>query len=128
MKIESNPWYEFANNYQCKECIKASVSQIKDFGIFVLLEGGIEGIVHLGDIDWTEPGEKIIKRYKISDVIETMILKIEPERKRISLSIKHLSPRPDPNQPGDPTDPVPVKPNNSKPPNSPLKTITPGVF
>ena len=69
---------------------KASIKSITDFGVFIGLEGNIDGLVHLSDISWNEPGEEAVRNYKKGDEIETVILSIDPERERISLGIKQL--------------------------------------
>ena len=67
-----------------------SIKSITDFGIFIGLEGNIDGLVHLSDISWNEAGEEAVRNYKKGDEIETVILSIDPERERISLGIKQL--------------------------------------
>ena len=85
-----NPWQEFAEKHQKDEKIKGKVRSITDFGMFVGLEGDIDGLVHLSDISWARSGEEAIRQYKKSDEIEVVILGIDPERERISLGIKQL--------------------------------------
>ncbi len=85
-----NPWEEFAANHKKGERISGKIKSITDFGIFIGLEGGIDGLVHLSDISWNEPGEEAIRKFKKGDEIETVILAIDPERERISLGIKQL--------------------------------------
>src|SRR5690606_18642489 len=70
--------------------ISGKIKSITDFGIFIGLEGGIDGLVHLSDISWNEAGEEAVRKYKKGDEIETVILAIDPERERISLGIKQL--------------------------------------
>jgi len=86
----ANPWEEFANNHQKNEKVTGNVKSITDFGIFIGLDGNIDGLVHLSDISWNETGEVAIRRYKKGDEIEAIILAIDPERERISLGIKQL--------------------------------------
>ncbi len=85
-----NPWEEFAKQHSKNERISGSIKSITDFGIFVGLEGEIDGLVHLSDISWTLPGEEAVRQYKKGDEIEALILAIDAERERISLGIKQL--------------------------------------
>ncbi len=85
-----NPWVEFAVNHKRGEIIKGQIKSLTDFGIFVSLENGIDGLVHLNDITWSNDAEKRIREYKTGEGIEVMILTIDPERERISLSIKQI--------------------------------------
>lgn len=86
-----NPWDRFAEAYKKGDKISGSIKSITDFGIFIGLEGNIDGLVHLSDISWDEPGEEAVREYKKGDEIETVILSIDSERERISLGIKQLS-------------------------------------
>jgi small subunit ribosomal protein S1 len=86
-----NPWQEFANNHEIGEVVAGSIKSITDFGVFVGLEGGIDGLVHLTDISWLNSGEEEIRNYKKGDELEAKILTIDPERERISLSIKETA-------------------------------------
>jgi len=85
-----NPWEEFGHNNNKGDKIVGTIKSITDFGIFIGLDGGIDGLVHLSDISWTLPGEDAVRNYKKGDEIETIILAIDPERERISLGIKQL--------------------------------------
>ncbi len=85
-----NPWEEFAANHKKGERIKGVIKSITDFGIFVGLEGNIDGLLHLSDLSWSEPGEEAVRKYKKGDEIEAVILSIDPERERISLGVKQL--------------------------------------
>ncbi|MEI0548618.1 S1 RNA-binding domain-containing protein, partial [Klebsiella sp. 72742] len=67
-----------------------TIKSITDFGIFIGLDGGIDGLVHLSDISWNETGEEAVRRFKKGDELETVILSVDPERERISLGIKQL--------------------------------------
>ncbi len=89
-QCKPNPWEEFAATHKKGERIKGMIKSITDFGIFVGLEGGIDGLVHLSDISWNEPGEEAIRKYRKGQEIEAVILAIDPERERISLGIKQL--------------------------------------
>ncbi|NQV69071.1 MAG: 30S ribosomal protein S1 [Pseudohongiella sp.] len=85
-----NPWDGFAENFKKGDKISGSIKSITDFGIFIGLDGNIDGLVHLSDISWEEPGEEAVRAYTKGDEIETVILSIDPERERISLGIKQL--------------------------------------
>ncbi|MFN3919142.1 MAG: 30S ribosomal protein S1 [Methylohalobius sp.] len=89
-QCKPNPWEEFAALHKKGEKIKGAIKSITDFGIFVGLEGGIDGLIHLSDISWSEPGEEAIRKFKKGEEIEAVILAIDPERERISLGIKQL--------------------------------------
>jgi len=86
-----NPWEEFGTRHAKNEVIKGTIKSITDFGVFIGLEGGIDGLVHLSDISWNQPGEEAIRNFHKGDEIETVILAIDPERERISLGIKQLA-------------------------------------
>ena len=85
-----NPWDGFAENFKKGDKISGSIKSITDFGIFIGLDGNIDGLVHLSDISWDEAGEEAVREYKKGDEIETVILSIDPERERISLGVKQL--------------------------------------
>jgi len=85
-----NPWDEFGSNHDKGDKISGTIKSITDFGVFIGLAGGIDGLVHLSDISWNIPGETAIRDYKKGDEIEIVILGIDPERERISLGIKQL--------------------------------------
>jgi len=85
-----NPWDAFAADHAKGDKISGSIKSITDFGIFIGLDGNIDGLVHLSDISWNETGEEAVRNYKKGDEIETVILSIDPERERISLGIKQL--------------------------------------
>jgi small subunit ribosomal protein S1 len=85
-----NPWDGFAENFKKGDKISGSIKSITDFGIFIGLDGNIDGLVHLSDISWDETGEEAVRNYTKGDEIETVILSIDPERERISLGIKQL--------------------------------------
>jgi small subunit ribosomal protein S1 len=89
-QCKPNPWEEFAASHQKGERIKGKIKSITDFGIFVGLEGGIDGLIHLSDLSWSRPGEEAVRDYKKGDEVEAVILAIDPERERISLGIKQL--------------------------------------
>src|SRR6056297_2912175 len=85
-----NPWEEFAIQHGKNERISGKIKSITDFGIFIGLDGGIDGLVHLSDISWNEPGENAVRRYSKGEELETVIISVDPERERISLGIKQL--------------------------------------
>jgi small subunit ribosomal protein S1 len=89
-QCKPNPWEEFAASHKKGDKITGSIKSITDFGIFIGLEGAIDGLVHLSDISWSVPGEEAIRQYKKGDDVESIILAIDPERERISLGIKQL--------------------------------------
>jgi small subunit ribosomal protein S1 len=87
----SNPWSDFAAKKNKGDKVSGTIKSITDFGIFICLEGGIDGLVHLSDISWHDNGEESVRNYKKGDEVETSILSIDSERERISLGIKQLS-------------------------------------
>ena len=87
----SNPWNDFAAKKNKGDKVSGTIKSITDFGIFIGLEGGIDGLVHLSDISWHDNGEESVRNYKKGDEVETSILSIDSERERISLGIKQLS-------------------------------------
>lgn len=89
-QCKRNPWQEFAEKHQKDEKIRGKIRSITDFGMFIGLEGDIDGLVHLSDISWIQSGEEAIRQYKKCDQIEAVILGIDPERERISLGVKQL--------------------------------------
>jgi small subunit ribosomal protein S1 len=90
-QCQANPWKEFAENYNRGERVAGQIKSITDFGIFIGLPGNIDGLVHLSDISWDQPGEEAVRNYQKGQQIEAMVLSIDPERERISLGIKQLA-------------------------------------
>ncbi len=86
----ANPWEEFAVNFNKGERVTGTIKSITDFGVFVGLDGGIDGLVHLSDISWGADGDDALRNFKKSDEIETVVLSVDAERERISLGIKQL--------------------------------------
>ena len=86
----ANPWDDFASSMDKGEKISGKIKSITDFGIFIGLDGGIDGLVHLSDISWTETGEEAVRKFKKGEEVETVVLSIDAERERISLGIKQL--------------------------------------
>ena len=85
-----NPWEEFAGNFKKGDKVKGQIKSITDFGVFIGLPGGIDGLVHLSDLSWTLPGEEAVRNYKKGDEVEAVVVAIDVERERISLGIKQL--------------------------------------
>ena len=86
----ANPWDEFAANFQKGDKLSGAIKSITDFGVFVGLAGGIDGLVHLSDLSWSEQGEEAVRKYKKGDEVEAVVLAIDVEKERISLGIKQL--------------------------------------
>ena len=89
-QCKSNPWAEFAATFNRSDKVSGQIKSITDFGIFIGLDGGIDGLVHLSDISWDFPGEEAVRNYKKGQEIEAAVLAIDAERERISLGIKQL--------------------------------------
>jgi small subunit ribosomal protein S1 len=90
-QCKANPWKEFAENFNRGDKVSGQVKSITDFGVFIGLAGNIDGLVHLSDISWDIPGEEAVRSYQKGQLIEAMVLSIDPERERISLGIKQLA-------------------------------------
>ena len=90
-QTRANPWEEFAKAHEKGEKVSGTIKSITDFGIFIGLAGGIDGLVHLSDISWNEQGEEAIRRYKKGDTVEAVILSVDAEGNRISLGVKQLN-------------------------------------
>ncbi|HEY9396003.1 MAG TPA: 30S ribosomal protein S1, partial [Burkholderiales bacterium] len=86
----ANPWDEFSQNHRKGDKVRGQIKSITDFGVFIGLPGGIDGLVHLSDLSWSAPGEEAVRNYKKGDELEAMVLAIDVERERISLGIKQL--------------------------------------
>ncbi len=86
----SNPWDDFAINHKKGDKVRGQIKSITDFGVFIGLEGGIDGLVHLSDLSWSESGEDAVRKFKKGDEVEAVVLAIDVERERISLGIKQL--------------------------------------
>ena len=89
-QCKSNPWTDFAATFNRSDKVSGQIKSITDFGIFIGLDGGIDGLVHLSDISWDFPGEEAVRNYKKGQEIEAAVLAIDAERERISLGIKQL--------------------------------------
>jgi small subunit ribosomal protein S1 len=86
----SNPWEAFAAIFKKGDKVSGQIKSITDFGIFIGLDGGIDGLVHLSDISWNTTGEDIVRNYKKGDTLEAVVLAVDPERERISLGVKQM--------------------------------------
>ena len=89
-QCQANPWDEFAGTRNKGDRVSGKIKSITDFGIFIGLDGGIDGLVHLSDISWNVPGEEAVRSYKKGDEVEAVVLAVDPERERISLGIKQM--------------------------------------
>lgn len=89
-QCQANPWDEFAGRFNKNDQVAGKIKSITDFGIFIGLDGGIDGLVHLSDISWNMPGEEAIRNYRKGQEINTVVLAVDAERERISLGIKQL--------------------------------------
>jgi small subunit ribosomal protein S1 len=90
-QCKPNPWREFADNYNRGDRVNGQIRSITDFGLFIGLPGGIDGLVHLSDLSWDVPGEEAVRGYQKGQSVEAIVVAIDPERERISLSIKQLA-------------------------------------
>src|SRR3989344_4834301 len=93
-QCKANPWEDFAKTHKTGEKVRGVIRSITDFGVFIGLEGEIDGLIHLSDLSWTHTGEESVRQYKKGDEIEAIILAMDPERERISLGIKQLEENP----------------------------------
>ena len=89
-QCKPNPWEEFAMNHKKGDKVRGQIKSITDFGVFIGLPGGIDGLVHLSDLSWAKPGEEIVREFKKGQEVDTVVLSIDVERERISLGIKQL--------------------------------------
>jgi len=89
-QCKPNPWEEFAMNHKKGDKVRGQIKSITDFGIFIGLPGGIDGLVHLSDLSWAKPGEEVVREFKKGQEVDTVVLSIDVERERISLGIKQL--------------------------------------
>jgi small subunit ribosomal protein S1 len=90
-QCKPNPWEDFSLSHKKGDKVKGQIKSITDFGVFIGLPGGIDGLVHLSDLSWHEPGEEAVRKYKKGDEIEAVVLAIDVERERISLGVKQMS-------------------------------------
>ena len=89
-QCKSNPWEDFAQSHKKGDKVSGQIKSITDFGVFIGLPGGIDGLVHLSDLSWNESGEEAVRKYKKGDELEAVVLAIDTERERISLGIKQM--------------------------------------
>ena len=89
-QVAANPWETFAAIHKKNDKVSGQIKSITDFGIFIGLDGGIDGLVHLSDISWNTTGEDILRNYKKGDTLEAVVLAVDPERERISLGLKQM--------------------------------------
>ncbi|MHB0986417.1 MAG: 30S ribosomal protein S1 [Sulfuricella sp.] len=89
-QCKTNPWDDFAATHKKGDKVSGQIKSITDFGVFIGLPGGIDGLVHLSDLSWNMPGEEAVRNYKKGDEVEAMVLAIDAERERISLGIKQM--------------------------------------
>ncbi len=89
-QVTSNPWETFAAIHKKNDKVSGQIKSITDFGIFIGLDGGIDGLIHLSDISWNSTGEDIARNYKKGDTLEAVVLAVDPERERISLGVKQM--------------------------------------
>ncbi len=90
-QCKQNPWIEFAETHSKGDKVTGKIKSITDFGIFIGLDGGIDGLVHLSDISWQQSGEDAVRDFKKGDEITAIVLQVDPERERISLGLKQIS-------------------------------------
>lgn len=90
-QCKNNPWQQFAETHKKGDRVEGKIKSITDFGIFIGLDGGIDGLVHLSDISWNVAGEEAVREYKKSEEIEAVVLQVDAERERISLGVKQLA-------------------------------------
>jgi len=89
-QCKANPWEEFAKTQEKGDKVTGKIKSITDFGIFIGLDGGIDGLVHLSDISWNQTGEEAVREFKKGDEITAVVLQVDPERERISLGVKQI--------------------------------------
>jgi small subunit ribosomal protein S1 len=89
-QCKQNPWNEFAESFKKGDKVSGQIKSITDFGVFIGLSGGIDGLVHLSDLSWDIPGEEAVRNYKKGEELEAVVLAIDPERERISLGVRQL--------------------------------------
>jgi small subunit ribosomal protein S1 len=89
-QCRANPWEEFSINHKRGDKVRGAIKSITDFGVFVGLPGGIDGLVHLSDLSWSETGEEAVRNFKKGDEVEAVVLGIDTDKERISLGIKQL--------------------------------------
>lgn len=96
-QCQANPWEAFAATHKKGDRVAGKIKSITDFGLFIGLDGGIDGLIHLSDLSWSVPGEEEVRNYKKGDEVEAVILSVDPERERISLGVKQMAQDPQSN-------------------------------
>lgn len=89
-QCQPNPWDDFAANHNKGDRVTGAIKSITDFGIFIGLEGGIDGLIHLSDLSWDDDGDTVVRRFRKGEELEAVVLAVDPERERISLGVKQL--------------------------------------
>jgi small subunit ribosomal protein S1 len=89
-QVQENPWEAFLSSHPKGSVVEGPVRNITEFGLFVGLDGGVDGMVHLSDLDWNKPGDEAIKTYKKGDTVKAVVLDVDPSKERISLGIKQV--------------------------------------
>ena len=89
-QCQTNPWEDFAMSHNKGDKVHGAIKSITDFGIFIGLDGGIDGLIHLSDLSWDDDNEELLREYKKGEEVEAVVLSIDPERERISLGIKQM--------------------------------------
>ena len=90
-QCKPNPWVEFGENYKKGDKVSGQIKSITDFGVFIGLPGGIDGLVHLSDLSWDKPGDEVVKEYQKGQTLKVKVLDVDPEKERISLGVKQLA-------------------------------------
>lgn len=90
-QVQDNPWDSFADKYPNGTVVEGAVRNITEFGLFIGLDGEVDGMVHLSDLDWNRSGDQAVQDYKKGDMVKAVVLEVDPEKERISLGIKQLS-------------------------------------
>jgi|TARA_B110000259_G_scaffold31928_1_gene35024 small subunit ribosomal protein S1 len=121
-QCKPNPWEDFAEKNKKDEKITGEIKSITDFGIFIGLEGGIDGLIHLSDISWTETSEEAVKKYKKGDTVDSLIIAIDVPKERISLGVKQLTEDPNPSSNAEEEKKSESKPKEEKKSESKPKT------
>ena len=90
-QCRANPWDSFAATHQKGDKVVGKIKSITDFGVFIGLDGNIDGLIHLSDLSWNEEGEDVIRNFQKGDELEAIVLAVDPDRERISLGVKQVS-------------------------------------
>uniref|UniRef100_UPI003561F2B3 S1 RNA-binding domain-containing protein n=1 Tax=Pontibacterium sp. TaxID=2036026 RepID=UPI003561F2B3 len=90
-QCKPNPWLQFSETHKKGDRLSGKIKSITDFGVFIGLEGGIDGLVHLSDLSWDEAGDVAVKRFSKGDEVDALVLSVDPERERIALGLKQLA-------------------------------------